>query len=162
MPDFSKKSQGRNSYISARSALPSFPLLNIPVVECISRLMTPKYLRIILLSEFLVAVIAVFTAWSEIGGQATLDVMPWGWKFGLGIGLPVVFVAYSAALLAGDSIWNARSAKWLALIIVLLLGMGVVTYYYVLQVENSESGQEQENSAVSLQSHAVKAMPYDA
>ncbi len=118
--------------------------------------MTPKYLRIIFLSEFLVAVIAVFTAWSEVGGQAALDIMPWGWKFGLGIGVPIAFVAYSAALLAGDSIWNARSAKWLAIMIVLLLGMGVVTYYYVLQVENSDSGQEQENSAVSLQSRLVK------
>jgi hypothetical protein len=118
--------------------------------------MTPKYLRIIFLSEFLVAVIAVFTAWSEVGGQAALDIMPWGWKFGLGIGVAIAFVAYSAALLAGDSIWNVRSAKWLAIMIVLLLGMGVVTYYYVLQVENSDSGQEQENSAVSLQSRLVK------
>lgn len=102
------------------------------------------------------AVIAVFTTWSEVGGQAALDIMPWGWKFGLGIGVSIAFVAYSAALLAGDSIWNARSAKWLAIMIVLLLGMGVVTYYYVLQVENSDSGQEQENSAVSLQSRLVK------
>jgi hypothetical protein len=118
--------------------------------------MTPKNLRIVFLSEFLVAVIAVFTAWSEIGGQAALDIMPWGWKFGLGVGLSVAFVAYSAALLAGESIWNARSAKWLALIIVLVLATGVVTYYYVLQVENTDSGQDQENSAVSLRSHLVK------
>jgi hypothetical protein len=124
--------------------------------------MTPKYLRIIFLSEFLVAVIAVFTAWSEIGGQAALDIMPWGWKCGLGIGLAIAFVAYSAALLTSDSIWNVRSAKWLALMIVLLLAIGVVTYYYVLQVENSDSGQEQENSAVSLQSHVVKPELRDA
>jgi hypothetical protein len=124
--------------------------------------MTPKYLRIVFLSEFLVAVIAIFTAWSEIGGQAALDIMPWGWKFGLGVGLAVAFVAYSAALLGGDSIWNARSAKWLALIIVLVLATGVITYYYVLQVENSDSGQDQENSAVSLRSHMVKPRLRDA
>ena len=118
--------------------------------------MTPKYLRIVFLSEFLVAVIAIFTAWSEIGGQAALDIMPWGWKFGLGVGLAVAFVAYSAALLAGESIWNARSAKWLALIIVLVLATGVITYYYVLQVENSDPGQDQENSAVSLRYHLAK------
>lgn len=118
--------------------------------------MTPKYLRVIFLSEFLVAVIAVFTAWSEIGGQAALDVMPWGWKFGLGIGVSAVFVIFSAALMSSESIWNARSAKWLALLIVLLLGMGVVTYYYVLQVETNDSGQDQENSAVSLRSGAMK------
>jgi hypothetical protein len=124
--------------------------------------MTPKYLRIIFLSEFLVAVIAVFTAWSEIGGQAALDVMPWGWKCGLGIGLPVALVAYSAALIGSNSIWNARSAKWLAVIIVLLLAMGVVTYYYVLLIETNDAGQEQENSAVSLQWRAPKPELRDA
>jgi hypothetical protein len=124
--------------------------------------MTPKYLRIVFFSEFLVAVIAVFTAWSEIGGQAALDIMPWGWKFGLGIGLSVALAAYSAALISSSSIWNARSAKWLAVMIVLLLAMGVVTYYYVLQIENTDTGQDQENSAVSLQWHAPKPGLRDA
>jgi uncharacterized PurR-regulated membrane protein YhhQ (DUF165 family) len=118
--------------------------------------MTPKYLRIIFLSEFLVAVIAIFTAWSEIGGQAALDVMPWGWKAGLGVGLSVAFVCYSAAVLTSDSIWNARSAKWLAIMLVLVLAIGVVTYYYMLQVESNEPGSEQENSAVSLGFHLIK------
>jgi hypothetical protein len=124
--------------------------------------MTPKYLRIVFLSEFLVAVIAVFTAWSEIGGQAALDVMPWSWKCGLGIGLSIAVVAYSAALAGSESIWNARSAKWLALILVLLLAIGVVTYYYVLQIENTDTGQEQENSAVSLLWQAPKPELRDA
>ena len=109
--------------------------------------MPSRYLRIVFVSEFLVAVIAVFTAWSEIGGQAALDLMPWGWKFGLGLGLSVSLVAYSAALLLSDSLWNPRTAKWLALMLVLLLAMGVVTYYYVLQVGVSDSSDDQESSA---------------
>jgi hypothetical protein len=121
--------------------------------------MPPRYLRLVFVSEFLVAVIAVFTAWSEIGGQAALDLMPWGWKFGLGIGLSASLVAYSAGLLSSDSLWNPRSAKWMALMIVLLLAMGVVTYYYVLQVRVSDSVEDQENSA-SLQSLLVnRAFP---
>lgn len=124
--------------------------------------MTPKYLRIVFFSEFLLAVIAVFTAWSEVGGQAALDIMPWGWKFGLGIGLAVALVAFSAALSGATSIWNTRSAKWLAVVIVLLLAMGVVTYYYVLQIESTDTGQEQENSAVSFQRHAPKPDLRDA
>ena len=42
--------------------------------------MAPKYLRLAYMVEFFIAVLAVFTAWSEIGGQAALDLMPWGWK----------------------------------------------------------------------------------
>ena len=117
--------------------------------------MTPHYLRIIFVSQFLVAVVAVFTAWSEIGGQAVLDAMPWGWKFGLGIGLPVAIVLYTAALFSGNSIWSTRSARWLALMIVLVLAMGVVTYYYALQVNTNETD-EQENSTSGLQTEAAR------
>jgi drug/metabolite transporter (DMT)-like permease len=108
--------------------------------------MTPRYLRIVFFSEFLLAVIAIFTAWSEIGGQAVLDAMPWGWKSGLGLGLAAVCVAYSVALASADSVWNTRTAKWLALILVLVGAMGVVTFYYALQVQN-EPPDEQDTSA---------------
>ena len=114
--------------------------------------MTPRYLRILFLFEFLVAVVAIFTAWSEIGGQAVLDVMPWEWKGGLGLGLAALFVAYSAALSSAESVWNARTTKWLALILVALITMGVITFYYALQAEN-EPPEEPEGSAASLRSN---------
>lgn len=114
--------------------------------------MTPKYLRIVFLSEFLVAVIAIFTAWSEIGGQATLDIMPWGWKFGLGLGLAVGFVGYTMALHAADAVWNLRTARWLTVIVLVLLTMGIVTYFYVLQADSSQPGDDQDNSAASMHS----------
>jgi len=41
--------------------------------------MTPKHLRFIYVFEFLIAVIAIFTAWSEVGGQAALDLIQCGW-----------------------------------------------------------------------------------
>ncbi len=109
--------------------------------------MPPRYLRLVFVVEFLIAVIAVFTAWSEIGGQAALDLMPWGWKFGLGLSLSLSLVAYSAALLANDAIWNSSTAKWLAFMLVLLLAMGAVTYYYVLKVAINDSSDEQDNAA---------------
>lgn len=120
--------------------------------------MTPRYLRIVFLFEFLVAVVAIFTGWSEIGGQSVLDAMPWGWKSGLGLGLAALFVGYSAALSSADSIWNARTAKWLALMLVALLAMGVVTFYYALQVEN-EPPDEPDGSAASLRSNITRPQP---
>lgn len=120
--------------------------------------MTHRYLRIVFLSEFLVAVIAIFTAWSEIGGQAVLDAMPWGWKGGLGLGLAAVCVAYSVALTSADSVWNLRTAKWLALILVFLGAMGVVTFYYALQVQN-EPPDEQDTSATFRSRVGIPAPP---
>lgn len=120
--------------------------------------MTPKLLRLAYLSEFFVAVVAIFTAWSEIGGQATLDVMPWAWKCGLGIGLSAASVCYTAALVSHDSIWDKRVSKWLALLIVLLLGMGAVTYFYAMQASTIDGGDEQQDNTTSFHSQ-LRRMP---
>ena len=112
--------------------------------------MTSKLLRVVYMFEFLIAVIAIFTAWSEIGGQAALDLMHWGWKLGLSIALAVAIVAYTAALIAQDSIWTLRSARWLTIIVVLMLAIGMITYYYALQVDTGESDETPTVSLFSL------------
>jgi len=101
--------------------------------------MTAKSVRLLYVCEYLLALIAIFTAWSKIGGQAALDVMPWGWKFGLGAALAMAIVAYSAAIASEDSLWTLRSARWLTAICILLLAIGVVTYYYMLQEETVDT-----------------------
>ena len=95
--------------------------------------------------EFFIAVLAVFTAWSEIGGQAALDLMPWGWKFGLGLGLSGAAVGFTAAAVNEETRWNARTAKWLSLICAIVLGMGLITYFYVLQEDSTDSTGDQES-----------------
>ncbi len=101
--------------------------------------MSPRLLRLVYACEFLLALIAIFTAWSEIGGQATLDLMFWGWKFGFSVALAAVFVAYTSALLREESTWNLRSARWFTAMILLVMAMGAVTYFYSLQVDAGDS-----------------------
>lgn len=93
--------------------------------------------------------IAIFTAWSEIGGQSALDLMYWGWKLGLSVSLAAAIVAYTAALLSEQSVWSLRSARWLSLIIILLLAIGIVTYYYALQVDNGDTDENSGNVSFS-------------
>jgi hypothetical protein len=109
--------------------------------------MTAKLLRLLFVLEFLIAVVALFTAWSEIGGQAALDLMHWGWKLGLSLAFAGAVVGYSAALMSTDAIWTLRSMRWLMTIVVLCLAIGVVTYYYALQVD---SGQSEETGTTSM------------
>src|SRR5579875_424678 len=109
--------------------------------------MTPKLLRLVYAFEFLFALVAIFTAWCEIGGQTTLDLMSWGWKLGISLSLAASIVAFTAAIVSEDSFWTPRSARWLAVILVLLGGIGVVSYHYPLQVPTAEP---EENGAVSL------------
>jgi heme/copper-type cytochrome/quinol oxidase subunit 2 len=101
--------------------------------------MTARLLRLVYAFEFLIALVAIFTAWSEIGGQAALDLMHWGWKLGLSLALAMAIVLYTAAVVTADSIWSLRSARWLMAIVFVMLVIGIVTYYYALQVDTGES-----------------------
>ena len=65
--------------------------------------MTAKSLRLAYVCEFLLALIAIFTAWSEIGGQSALDLMHWGWKLGFGLALASSIVGYTAAIVADET-----------------------------------------------------------
>jgi hypothetical protein len=101
--------------------------------------MTQKLLRFAYACEFLLALIAIFTAWSEIGGQAALDLMHWGWKLGFSVALAGGAVGYTAAIVGEEKLMNARAARWMAAIVLLTLAAGVVTYYYALAAETGET-----------------------
>jgi len=109
--------------------------------------MTPRLLRLAYAFEFLIAMVAIFTVWSEVGGQAALDLMHWGWKLGFSVGLAFSLVLYTSALVSEESLWTIRSARWLAIMIVIFLGMGAVTYYYVME---AQAGESDETGTISL------------
>jgi hypothetical protein len=46
-----------------------------------------------------------------------------------------------------DSLWTFRSARWLTALVIVLLAMGVVTYFYVLQ---EDAGESDESVTISL------------
>jgi hypothetical protein len=92
--------------------------------------MSAKLFRFAYVCEFLLALVAIFTGWSEVGGQAALDQMYWGWKLGFGLSLAGAIVGYTAAVVAGDSIWTMRAVRWLIAIVLLMAAIGVITYYY--------------------------------
>ena len=95
-----------------------------------------KLLRLTFVFEFLVAMVAIFTAWSEVGGQSVLDAMAWYWKLGLSVLLSAAIVGYSAALVAEEKLWSFRSAKWAAGILLALAAIGIVTLYFQLQSDD--------------------------
>jgi len=100
--------------------------------------MTSKLLRLAYVLEFLVAIIAIFTAWSEIGGAA-LDLMHWGWKMGLGVAMAGSIVAYTDAIVTEESLWTPRSARRLTLLLLTGVAMGLVTFYYFMQEDSGDT-----------------------
>ena len=109
--------------------------------------MNTKLLRLAYAFEFLLGMLAIFTSWSEIGGQASLDLMNWGWKLGFSVSLATAVVAYTSTIVSNESLWTLSSARWMTLIVLLLVGMGIVTYFYAVQ---AEAGQSDETGTVSV------------
>jgi hypothetical protein len=111
--------------------------------------MTQKLFRFAYVCEFLLALVAIFTAWSEIGGQAALDLMHWGWKMGFGFALAACVVGFTTTIVNSEKIRGARAGGWLAVIVLLTIGMGVVTYYYTLEEQSGESDEPSGTVSIS-------------
>jgi len=99
-------------------------------------------LRLAYTTQFLIALIAVFFLWSEVGGQGHLDLMPWYLKLGLGTGVAYAAVKATAAAVAQEAAWNIRTLKWFGAMLALLVACGVVTYYYHLYGEDDQEDEQ--------------------
>lgn len=105
-------------------------------------------IRLIFVAEFLLALCAVFIAWPEVAGQEHIDLMHWGWRLGFGLAVPAAVVYYTACLIEGESARSFRAIRALTLIVLLLVGMGLVTYYYHLQEEPGDTEEQDNVSAI--------------
>jgi hypothetical protein len=104
-------------------------------------------LRLAYSTLFLVALLAVFVVWSEVGGQSHLDLMPWYLKLGLGAGAAFACVKATAAAVGGGNTWNGGTLRWFGILLALLVGCGLATYYVHVYGEIDE--QDEEDSLTS-------------
>jgi len=107
-------------------------------------------LRLAYTAQFLLALIAIFVLWSEVGGQSHLDLLPWHIKLVLGPGAAFCAVKATAAAVDHSAPWNSRTLKWLGLAVLLMAGCGLASYYAHVYLEEDESDQDQDNGAVSM------------
>jgi hypothetical protein len=99
-------------------------------------------LRLAYSTLFLIALLAVFVVWSEVGGQSHLDLMPWYLKLGLGAGAAFACVKATAAAVGGANTWNGSTLRWFGILLALLLGCGLATYYVHVYGEVDEEDEE--------------------
>jgi len=105
-------------------------------------------LRLAYATQFLIAVIAVYVLWSQVGGQSHLDLMPWYLKLGLGGGAALAVVKATSAAVSQENAWNGRTLKWFGILLVLLVGCGLASYYCHLYLE--DNGDDQPDSTTSV------------
>ena len=104
--------------------------------------MERKYLRIVYAAEFLLALIAVFTAWSQVGGQGHLDLMAWYLKLSLGLAMAYAIVRATSSAAADERTWNVRTLRWMGMLALLATVAAGVTYYYHLYEPSDEEQDE--------------------
>jgi len=115
-------------------------------------------LRLAYATQFLVALVAVFVLWSIVGGQSHLDLMPWYLKVVLGGGAAFAAVKATAASVDGPTPWNGRTLRWLGVLLVLLIGCGLSSYWVHVYAESDEDDQD-EDSDQSVISMVVQPPP---
>lgn len=106
-------------------------------------------LRLAYTTQFLLALIAVFLVWSEVGGQGHLDLMPWYLKLGLGAAVAFATVRATMSAVSRDAPWNSGTLKWFGIAMALAVLCGLATYYYHLYGETDEND-EQDSGSISL------------
>jgi hypothetical protein len=108
---------------------------------------SPSLLRLGYALEFLIALIAIISVWSEIGGQGHLDLMPWYIKLACIAGLAWCSVRFTAAIVEQKQVWTRRTISWFAGILLFCVAMGAITYYYHLHEEQDDG--DDDNSAAA-------------
>lgn len=106
----------------------------------------PALLRLAYTTEFLIALLAIFQVWAEVGGQGHLDLLPWYAKLGLASGAAFAVVRATMAAVSREPAWNGSTLKWFGIVLALLLGCGLATYYAHVNLEDDEQDQDTETS----------------
>ena len=107
-----------------------------------------RILRLAYVAEFFLVLIAVFAAWSQIGGQGHLDLMPWYWKLALALGFSFSCVKATSAAVEHEQLWNPRTLKWMAATLLMAVLCALVTYYYHLYEPEEEEESEENVTAL--------------
>ena len=114
-------------------------------------------LRLAYVTQLMIALIAVFVLWAQIGGQGHLDLMPWHLKFGLGVGVAIAAVRATMCAASAPAAWNGGTLKWFGIMLALVACCGLASYYYHVY---GESDEEQDQETVTSQMvGAVRELP---
>ena len=91
--------------------------------------MFQRLLRVVFAIEFLLAIMAVFTVWREVGGSGHLDSMHWYWKAVIGLPAAYAFVRLTVAWVDTAANRRRRMLAWLIVLGALIVAAGLLTYY---------------------------------
>lgn len=105
-------------------------------------------LRLAYATQFLIALIAVFVLWSQVGGQDHLDLMPWFLKLFLGAGAAFAIVKATAAAVSREPAWNSGTVKWFGILLAILIACGLATFWAHKYLEDDQTQPDSSTAAI--------------
>jgi hypothetical protein len=105
--------------------------------------MEPRPIRIAYALEFLLALIACFECWSQIGGQAPLDLMPWWLKLLLAAAFSGTVVRLTAIAVQNNKFPSVPVIRWTVAFLLVLAVIAITTYYFYLHVPPDEDNSDE-------------------
>ena len=100
--------------------------------------MLQRLLPVLYAIEFLIALVAVYTVWSELGGQDYLDYIPWYWKAGIGFGTAATVLSLTSAIGFASPSARRRITIRVMVLVSLAIVAGLITYYYQVNEPQDE------------------------
>lgn len=94
--------------------------------------MPPRLLAVLYAIEFLLALLAVYTVWGDVGGQNHLEFMAWYWKAAIGFAMAAGTVRLTVAAASDSPGARRRITLWTLALAVLAICAGLLSYYYHL------------------------------
>lgn len=122
---------------------PAWPVLN------------PAWLRLAYAFEFWIALIAIFTLWSQVGGQGHLDLIAWYIKLACALALAWSAVRMTGGMVENARAWNRATVRWFVAVVAISALIAGITYWYHLH-EVSDEPDTDENSANVVRNGVVE------
>lgn len=132
-----------SSAVVDQPAAPPWPVLN------------PAWLRLAYVFEFWIALVAIFTVWSQVGGQGHLDLIAWYIKLVCALALAWSAVRMTGAMVENARTWNRAAVRWFVAVLAISTLIVGITYWYHLH-EVTDEPDTDENSATVVRNSVIE------
>jgi len=130
------------------------PQLEEPASPDAHPVLNRAWLRMAYTFEFWIALIAIFTVWSQVGGQGHLDLIAWYIKLSCALALAWSAVRMTSAMVENTQAWNWTTVKWfLAVLALAVLATGITFWYHLHEVPDEPDTDQ--NSATTVHNRVL-------
>ena len=108
------------------------------------------WLRLAYIFEFWIALLVIFTVWSQVGGQGHLDLIAWYIKLLCSVSLAWSAVKMTHAMVENARAWNHSTVRWFLAVVAISAVIAGITYWYHLHEVTDEPESDENTAATTI------------